>query len=164
MEKRTPNDADDVLAIIISIIAACALGKHETVLAFVAQAKPCNMCMVHGFWARFAMFPALLWLLRMFNARNVAAIGSRLAKKCNRGLERGQPAQRTMSKVIFDGFVGVFNLSWSQSSPNAVPIVLMMFLYEAHARAPYRSIISTIGNPFWLNWDQEGSNVYIGPK
>ena len=27
----------------------------------------------------------------------------------------------------------------------------------ARARASYRSIISTIGNPFWFNWDQEGS-------
>ena len=34
-------------------------------------------------------------------------------------------------------------------------IVPMMFLYEARARASYRSIIGTIGNPFWLNWGQE---------
>ena len=41
----------------------CTLGKHETGLAFIAQAKPCNMCMLHGFWARFALFSALLWLV-----------------------------------------------------------------------------------------------------
>ena len=32
----------------------CTLGKHETGLAFIAQAKPRNMCMLHGFWACFA--------------------------------------------------------------------------------------------------------------
>ena len=40
-------------------------------------------------------------------------------------------------------FLGVFDLSWSQSSQNGVPIVLMMLLYEARAlRAflPIRSI------------------------
>ena len=30
----------------------------------------------------------------------------------------------------------------------AVPIVLMMLLYEARARASYRNIISTTGTPF----------------
>ena len=56
-----------------------------------------------------------------------------LLKKCTCGLEHGQPAQRTMSKVILDGILGVFDASWSQSSQNGV-IVLMMFLYEARAR------------------------------
>ena len=56
--------------------------------------------------------------------------------KCNRGLEHGQPAQRTVSKVIFDGFPWVFDPSWSQSCQNGFPIVQLMFLYEARARAP----------------------------
>ena len=55
--------------------------------------------------------------------------------KCNCGLEHGQPAQRTMSKVIFDGFPWVFDLFCSQSSQNGVPIVQLMFLYEGRARA-----------------------------
>ena len=41
-----------------------------------------------------------------------------------------------MSEVIFDGFPWVFEPSWSQSSQNGVPIVQLMFLYEARARAP----------------------------
>ena len=32
----------------------CPLGKHETGLACIAQAKPYKMCMLHDFWARFA--------------------------------------------------------------------------------------------------------------
>ena len=38
------------------------------------------------------------------------------------GLEHGQPAQRTMSKVIFDGFPRVFDPFCSQSSQNGIPI------------------------------------------
>ena len=52
-----------------------------------------------------------------------------------------------MSKVIFDGFPRVFDPFCSQSSQNGVPIVQLMFLYEARARASYRNIISTIGTP-----------------
>ena len=55
--------------------------------------------------------------------------------KCNRGLEHGQPAQRTVSKVIFEGFPWVFDPSWSQSCQNGFPIVQLMFLCEARARA-----------------------------
>ena len=40
-----------------------------------------------------------------------------------------------------------------------VPIVQLMFLYEARARASYRNISCTIGNPFWHDWDQEGSKT-----
>ena len=54
---------------------------------------------------------------------------------CNCGLEHGQPAQRTMSKVIFDGFPWVFDPFCSQSCQNGVPIVQLMFLYKARARA-----------------------------
>ena len=82
--------------------------------------------------------------------------------KLNCGLEHGQPAQRTMSKVIFDGFSWVVDPSWSQSSQNGVPIVQLMFLYEARGRAPRTgtssaqlgphfwplSVKSTIGTPF----------------
>ena len=69
--------------------------------------------------------------------------------KFNCGLEHGQPAQRAMSTVIFDGFPWVFHPSWPQSSQNGVPIVQLMFLYEARAHASYRNIISTIGTHFW---------------
>ena len=60
--------------------------------------------------------------------------------KCNRGLEHGQPAQRTVSKVIFEGFPWVFDPSWSQSCQNGFPIVQLMFLYEARARARARLV------------------------
>ena len=56
-----------------------------------------------------------------------------LLQKCTCGLEHGQPAQRTMSKVIFDGFSWVFDPFCSQSSQNGVPIVQLMFVYEARA-------------------------------
>ena len=69
-----------------------------------------------------------------------------LLKKCTCGLEHGQPAQRTMSKVIFDGFLWVFDSSWSQSSQNGVPVVQLMFLYQARAR------LSTVGTPFWATF------------
>ena len=46
-----------------------------------------------------------------------------LLETCTCGLERGQPAQQTMSKVIIDGFPLVFDPSWSQLSQNWVPIV-----------------------------------------
>ena len=82
----------------------------------------------------------------------VLVLAADLLKKCTSGLEHGQPAQKTMSKVILDGFLGVFDASGSQSSQNGVPIVLMMFLYEARARASYRNIISTIGTPFWATF------------
>ena len=51
-----------------------------------------------------------------------------ICKKCNRGLEYGQPAQRTMSKVIFDGFRWVFDRSWPQSKQDGVPIMKMIFV------------------------------------
>ena len=87
------------------------------------------------------------------NARCGQCSWLQIPVKCNCGLEHGQPAQRTMSKVIFDGFPWVFDLFCTQSSQNGVPIVQLMFLYEAHARAraraSYRNIISTIGTPLW---------------
>ena len=49
-----------------------------------------------------------------------------LQKKSSRALEHGQPAQRTMSKVIIDGFPWIFDPSWSQSSQNGVPIVQLI--------------------------------------
>ena len=74
--------------------------------------------------------------------------------KFNCGPEHGQPAQRTMSKFIFDGFPWVIDPSWSQSSQKGVPIVQLMFLYEARARASYRNIISTIAQEHHQhNWD-----------
>ena len=58
-----------------------------------------------------------------------------LLQKYTCGLEHGRPAQRTMPEVIFDGFLWVFDPSWSQSNQNGVPIVQLMFLCEARARA-----------------------------
>ena len=77
------------------------------------------------------------------NARCGQCLWLQVPVECNCGLEHGQPAQRTMSKVIFDGFPWVFDPFCSQSSQNGVP----MFLYEARARAraSYRNIICTIG-------------------
>ena len=72
--------------------------------------------------------------------------------KCSCGLEHGQPAQRTMSKVIFDGFRWFFDPFCSQSSQNGVPIVQLMFLYEARARArALRTGTSSVqlGPHFW---------------
>ena len=63
MEKQTPNDADDagpfgqyhqhhwgpVSPFSRCLGRLCPLGKHETGLARVAQAKPHKMCMLHVF-------------------------------------------------------------------------------------------------------------------
>ena len=38
-------------------------------------------------------------------------------------------------KSFLDGFPSVFDPSWSQSCQNGFPIVQLMFLYEARARA-----------------------------
>ena len=62
------------------------------------------------------------------NARCGQCSWLQIPVKCNCGLEHGQPAQRTMSKVIFDGFPWVIDLFCSQSSQNGVPIVQLMFL------------------------------------
>ena len=69
------------------------------------------------------------------NARCGQCLWLQVPVKQNCGLEHGQPAHRTMSKVIFDGFPWVFDPFCSQSSQNGVPIVQLMFLYEARARA-----------------------------
>ena len=75
--------------------------------------------------------------------------------------------------INFDGFLEVFESSWPpwpQISPNGVPIVQLMFLYEARARArararaSYRNISCTIGNPFGHDWDQEGSKTEGNPS
>ena len=85
------------------------------------------------------------------NARCGQCSWLQIPVKCNCGLEHAQPAQRTMTKVIFDGFPRIVDPFCSQSSQNGVPIVQLMFLYEARARAraSYRNIISTIGTPLW---------------
>ena len=104
MEKRTPNDADDagplgqhhrhhwgpVSPFAWFLGCLCPPGKHERGLARLAQATPYIMCMFHG-------FGTLLWLQSLSNAGNV---GADLPPKCNRGLKHGQPARRTVSKVI----------------------------------------------------------------
>ena len=59
-----------------------------------------------------------------------------LPQKLTGGLQHGQPAQRTLPKVIFDGFPLAFHPSWSQSSQNGVAILQLMFLYEGRAHAP----------------------------
>ena len=58
--------------------------------------------------------------------------GCWFAKNGTCGLKHGQPAQRTVFQAILVGFSWVLDCSWSQLSPNRVPIWLMMFLYEAH--------------------------------
>ena len=77
------------------------------------------------------------------NARCGQCSWLQIPVRCNCGLEHGQPAQRTMTKVIFDGFPRVFDPFCSQSSQNGVPIVQLMFLYEARARAPCTGTSST---------------------
>ena len=63
------------------------------------------------------------------------------------------------TRDVFRGLEGPVLFSLLKTAQNEVPIVPMMFLYEARARASYRSIIGTIGNPFWLNWGQEESKT-----
>ena len=92
------------------------------------------------------IFPALLWLQSLSYAGNVGA--DLPPPKCNRGLEHGQPAQRSVSKVIFDGFPWVFDPSLSQSCQNGFPIVRLMFLYEA--RASYAASAAQLGTHFGL--------------
>ena len=81
-----------------------------------------------------------------------------LLQKYTCGLEHGQPAQRTMSKGIFDGFLWVFDPSWSQSSQNGVPIVQLMFLYEARARARARARAS---EHQLRNWDPLSGHLQL---
>ena len=75
--------------------------------------------------------------------------------KCNRGLEHGQPAQRTVFQVIFDGFPWVFDPSCSQPCRNGFPILQLMFLYEARARA------RLVQEHHRHNWDP--ILAYLGP-
>ncbi len=77
-----------------------------------------------------------------------------MAAMLSYGPKHGQHAQGTISSAIYDGSCCLFGLLWSQCNPNCVPIVLMMFLYAARARAAYRNIISTIGTQFRLYGDQ----------
>ena len=56
---------------------------------------------------------------------------------------------------VFLGLKTLFSLVKLKVPKSGVPIVQLMFLYEA--RASYRNISCTIGTPFWLDWDQEGS-------
>ena len=44
------------------------------------------------------------------NTRCGQCLWLQIPVKCNCGLEHGQPAQRTMSKVIFDGLLGFLTL------------------------------------------------------
>ena len=95
-------------------------------------------CMVFG--RVLPVFPALLWLLSLSVREMWLLLAADLPQKCTCGLEHDQPAQRTTSKVIFDGFPWVLDPSWSQSSQNGVPIVQLMFLFEARARARARPV------------------------
>ena len=51
--------------------------------------------MLHGFGLRFAHMSSTLVAPKLVQC---------VLLLCNRGLEHGRPAQRTMSKVIIDGF------------------------------------------------------------
>ena len=95
----------------------------------------CECCMFFG--SVLPIFPALLWLLgKPHDAHDAAA-----------GRLRGAVNPNKIFKIItgcgqclwfndvVDCFSLVFDSSLSQSSQNGVPIVLMMLLYEARARA-----------------------------
>ena len=58
-------------------------------------------------------------------------------------------------KSFLDGFPSVFDPSWSQSCPNGFPIVQLMFLYEARARA------RLVQEHQLHNWDPVWA--YLGP-
>ena len=111
------------------LVGSALYDKHETGLACIAQAKPYKMCMLHGFGVRFAQrSPKLVQCVKC---------GCYWQQICSKdalvGLEHGQPAHTTMFKVILDGFPWVFDRARSQSSQIGVPIVQLMFLYEARA-------------------------------
>ena len=116
------------------LVGSALYDKHETRLACIAQAKPYKMCMLHGFWACLARISSTFVAPKPVQCVKCGCYWQ--PKKCTCGLEHGQPAQRTTSQVIFDGFPWVLDPSWSQSSQNGVPIVQLMFLFEARARAP----------------------------
>ena len=61
-----------------------------------------------------------------------------------------------MFKVVFNGFSWVYDTSWSQSSQNGVPIVLMMLPYEARARASYRKQLGPHFGPFSVKLERTG--------
>ena len=115
------------------------------------------------------IFPALLWFQSLSNAGNVGATGSCFAApKCNRGLEHGQPAQRTVFQVIFNGFPWVFDRSCSQSCQNGFPIVQLMFLYEArlvqeHHRHNWDPILAYLG-PGGLKTLKKPIKVNVNPS
>ena len=58
----------------------------------------------------------------------------------------------------------MFSVVELKAAKSGVPIVLMMFLYEARARASYRNISCTIGTPFGLDWEQKGSKTQGKPS
>ena len=65
---------------------------------------------------------------------------------------------------VFSGFEDPDLSSLIESGQKWVPIVQMMFLYEARARASYRNISCTIGTPFWLDWEQKRSKTQGKPS
>ena len=81
----------------------------------------------------------------------------------------GRPGRRSLAHPalvtwnVFLGLKTLFSLVKLKAAKSGVPIVFMMFLYEARARAraraSYRNIGCTIGTPFWLDWDQEESKT-----
>ena len=56
------------------------------------------------------------------------------------------------------GFEDPVLSSLTESGQSGVPIVLMMFLYEARARLVQE------GTPFGIDWDQEGSKTQGKPS
>ena len=116
----------------------------------------CAYCMILK--CLFPIFPALVWPLgRPHDARGADDAGSwggcwalKMRYKPQQNAHNARCGQCLWFNAVVDAFSWVFDPSWSESSQNRVPIVLMMLLYEARARALYRNIISTIGTPFWV--------------
>ena len=99
---------------LLNVLVAWFLGVFCPYIQHFCGSEACPMCEA--------------WLL----------LAADLLQKCTCGREHGRPAQRTMSKVIFDGFPWVLDPSWAQSSQNGVPIVQLMILHEARERTRVR--------------------------
>ena len=75
-----------------------------------------TVCMLHGFWFCFAHSSNAFVAPKLVQCMNSGCYWQLIcSKKCNCGLEHAQPAQRTVSKVIFDGF------SWCFDPPDPKP-------------------------------------------
>ena len=132
------------------LVGSAQYDKHETGLARVAQAKPYKMCMLHGFWVCFTHISSTSVAAKLVQCVKMwMLLAADLPKTCTCGPEHGQPAQRTMSKVIFDGFPWVHLVpikpKWDPQLSGDVPVrgSRARLVQEHHQHNDTHGIVST---------------------